>query len=48
MYIKSGYSPATAISVNGQAITDGKTSSRLLLELDSGTDGATGGSTTGE
>ncbi|WP_405114023.1 RodZ domain-containing protein [Paenibacillus sp. FSL K6-1217] len=48
MYIKSGYSPATAISVNGQAITDGKTSSRLLLELESGTDGATGGSTTGE
>ncbi|MEK3905146.1 MULTISPECIES: RodZ domain-containing protein [unclassified Paenibacillus] len=48
MYIKSGYSPATAISVNGQAITDGKTSSRLLLELDNGTDGATGGSTTGE
>ncbi|ETT73962.1 XRE family transcriptional regulator [Paenibacillus sp. FSL R7-277] len=48
MYIKSGYSPATAISVNGQAITDGKTSSRLLLELDSGTDGAAGGSNTGE
>ncbi|MFC6650390.1 RodZ domain-containing protein [Paenibacillus rhizoplanae] len=48
MYIKSGYSPATAISVNGQAITDGKTSSRLLLELDSGTNGATGESTTGE
>lgn len=48
MYIKSGYSPATAISVNGQAVTDGKTSSRLLLELDSGTNGATGGSTTGE
>ncbi|AIQ30446.1 MULTISPECIES: RodZ domain-containing protein [Paenibacillus] len=37
MYIKSGYSPATTISVNGQVITDGKTSSRLLLELDDGT-----------
>ncbi|MNW60613.1 hypothetical protein D3C74_386150 [compost metagenome] len=34
MYIKSGYSPATEITVNGQVITDGKTSSRLLLELD--------------
>lgn len=55
MYIKSGYSPATTISVNGQVITDGKTSSRLLLELDdgtsaSGTDGAAadGESTTTE
>ncbi|WP_238653728.1 RodZ domain-containing protein [Paenibacillus piscarius] len=49
MYIKSGYSPATAITVNGQAITDGKTSSRLLLELDSGSnDNAANGSTTGE
>ena len=37
MYIKSGYSPATTITVNGQEITDGKTSSRLLLELDDGT-----------
>ncbi|KAI7248976.1 hypothetical protein KC345_g11793, partial [Hortaea werneckii] len=37
MYIKSGYSPATSITVNGQVITDGKTSSRLLLELDDGT-----------
>ncbi|WP_379151518.1 RodZ domain-containing protein [Paenibacillus sp. sgz5001063] len=36
MYIKSGYSPATQITVNGQIITDGKTSSRLLLELDNG------------
>lgn len=34
MYIKSGYSPATEITVNGQVITDGKTSSRILLELD--------------
>ncbi|MNC42866.1 hypothetical protein D3C75_916980 [compost metagenome] len=37
MYIKSGYSPATEITVNGQVITDGKSSSRLLLELDEGT-----------
>ncbi|MBW4083315.1 RodZ family helix-turn-helix domain-containing protein [Paenibacillus sp. S150] len=36
MYIKSGYSPATEITVNGQVVTDGKTSSRLLLELDDG------------
>jgi cytoskeletal protein RodZ len=36
MYIKSGYSPATDITVNGETITDGKTSSRLLLELDTG------------
>ncbi|QSF42872.1 helix-turn-helix domain-containing protein [Paenibacillus tianjinensis] len=41
MYIKSGYSPATTITVNGQAITDGKTSSRLLLELDDGTSAPT-------
>ncbi|WP_310829048.1 helix-turn-helix domain-containing protein [Paenibacillus pedocola] len=41
MYIKSGYSPATSITVNGQAITDGKTSSRLLLELDDGTSAGT-------
>lgn len=37
MYIKSGYSPATEITVNGQVITDEKTSSRLLLKLDDGT-----------
>ncbi|MDF9841313.1 MULTISPECIES: RodZ family helix-turn-helix domain-containing protein [unclassified Paenibacillus] len=41
MYIKSGYSPATTITVNGQEITDGKTSSRLLLELDSAASGGT-------
>ncbi|SET41363.1 RodZ family helix-turn-helix domain-containing protein [Paenibacillus sp. NFR01] len=41
LYIKSGYSPATAITVAGQAITDGKTSSRLLLQLDDGTGTAT-------
>ncbi|WP_042214769.1 RodZ domain-containing protein [Paenibacillus borealis] len=50
MYIKSGYSPATNISVNGQVITDGKTSSRLLLELDDGTSapGSDGAVTDGE
>ncbi|NQX46246.1 helix-turn-helix domain-containing protein [Paenibacillus tritici] len=47
MYIKSGYSPATTITVNGQAVTDGKTSSRLLLELDSSGDGAANGATDG-
>lgn len=45
IYIKSGYSPATEITVNGQVITDGKTSSRLLLELD---DGASTGSESGD
>ncbi|AIQ53260.1 helix-turn-helix domain-containing protein [Paenibacillus sp. FSL R7-0331] len=43
MYIKSGYSPATTITVNGQEITDGKTSSRLLLELDNSASGGTAG-----
>ncbi|WP_151735064.1 helix-turn-helix domain-containing protein ['Paenibacillus yunnanensis' Narsing Rao et al. 2020] len=42
MYIKSGYSPATVITVNGQEITDGKTSSRLLLQLDDGSSAAGG------
>lgn len=32
MYVKSGYSPATEITVGGQTVTDGKTSSRLLFE----------------
>lgn len=32
MYVKSGYSPATEITVGGQPVTDGKTSSRLLFE----------------
>lgn len=36
MYIKSGYSPATEITVNGQVITDEKTSSRMLLKLENG------------
>lgn len=34
MYIKSGYSPATEISVAGQVVTDGKTTTRILLERD--------------
>ncbi|WP_025690269.1 helix-turn-helix domain-containing protein [Paenibacillus zanthoxyli] len=36
MYIKSGYSPATQITVNGQVVTDGKSTSRILLKLDNG------------
>ena len=32
MYIKSGYSPATEITVGGSVVTDGKTSSRIFLE----------------
>lgn len=47
IYIKSGYSPATDITVNGETITDGKTSSRLLLELDSSGASAGGGDETG-
>ncbi|MDO7905764.1 helix-turn-helix domain-containing protein [Paenibacillus sp. JX-17] len=49
LYIKSGYSPATAISVGGQPVTDGKSTSRILLSLDdsaSGTDNASGDSGT--
>jgi hypothetical protein len=48
MYIKSGYSPATVITVNGQEITDGKSSSRLLLELDESAGGADTGTSTGD
>ncbi|UQZ37295.1 helix-turn-helix domain-containing protein [Paenibacillus sp. PK3_47] len=47
MYIKSGYSPATDITVNGETVTDGKTSSRLLLELDNTGASAGGGNDTG-
>ncbi|WP_106766003.1 helix-turn-helix domain-containing protein [Paenibacillus faecalis] len=32
MYVKSAYSPATVITVGGQVVTDGKSTSRLLLE----------------
>ncbi|MWV43477.1 DUF4115 domain-containing protein [Paenibacillus sp. HJL G12] len=33
LYIKSGYSPATTITVGGQTVTDGKSTSRILLKL---------------
>ncbi|MCJ8010676.1 helix-turn-helix domain-containing protein [Paenibacillus sp. KQZ6P-2] len=33
LYIKSGYSPATTITVGGQTITDGKSTSRIELKL---------------
>lgn len=50
IYIKSGYSPATQITVNGQAVTDGKTTSRILLKLDDGlgtpAEGASAGTST--
>lgn len=57
MYIKSGYSPATEISVAGQVVTDGKTTTRILLErdtsksdvgtsTDSGTEAGTGSDST--
>lgn len=47
MYIKSGYSPATAITVNGQTVTDGKSTSRILLKLDDGTGSDTAAGTEG-
>ncbi|MDO3410638.1 helix-turn-helix domain-containing protein [Saccharibacillus sp. CPCC 101409] len=33
LYIKSGYSPVTAITIDGQPITDGKTTSRFQINL---------------
>ncbi|MNP35010.1 hypothetical protein D3C76_1283230 [compost metagenome] len=33
MFIKSGYSPATTITVAGQPITDGKTTTRIVLQI---------------
>ncbi|MCL6603021.1 MAG: helix-turn-helix domain-containing protein [Paenibacillus sp.] len=52
IYIKSGNSPATTITVNGQTVTDGKTTSRILLQLVDGTlegePSATEGSLTSE
>lgn len=33
LYIKSGNSPATDITINGQPITDGKATSRIVLKL---------------
>ncbi|WP_458631312.1 helix-turn-helix domain-containing protein [Paenibacillus sp. CMAA1364] len=43
MLIKSGYSPATVITVAGQPITDGKTTSRFLIQLESANTEATTG-----
>ncbi|WP_054956160.1 helix-turn-helix domain-containing protein [Paenibacillus dakarensis] len=43
MYVKSGYSPATVITVGGQTVTDGKTSSRLLFEPATAEDSAADG-----
>lgn len=40
LYIKSGNSTVTAITINGQTITDGKTTSRILLLLADGTSGS--------
>ncbi|HWO53264.1 MAG TPA: RodZ domain-containing protein [Paenibacillus cookii] len=48
LYIKSGYSPATTITVGGQTVTDGKSVSRILLNLvDSGTVNTTGDQSSG-
>ena len=47
IYIKSGNSRATTISVNGQVVTDGKTTSRILFKLaDGSVTGNTGPTTT--
>ncbi|UNK16640.1 DUF4115 domain-containing protein [Paenibacillus sp. N3/727] len=49
MYVKSGYSPATAITVGGQTVTDGKSSSRLRFEpIDSSATGSDSTETEGE
>ncbi|MEC0240459.1 DUF4115 domain-containing protein [Paenibacillus dokdonensis] len=43
LYIKSGYSPATTITVGGQTITDGKSTSRMVLQaVDPGSLNTTG------
>lgn len=34
IYIKSGYSPATVVTVDGQVVDDGKTSSYIVLNLE--------------
>ena len=47
MLIKSGYSPATIITVAGQPITDGKTTTRIILEIDT-TDTTNTDTNTGE
>ncbi|MGM1045218.1 MAG: helix-turn-helix domain-containing protein [Bacillota bacterium] len=49
MYVKSGYSPATAITVGGQTVTDGKSSSRMMFEpTDSGSNSGDSTVTEGE
>ncbi len=51
LYIKSGNSRATNITINGQPITDGKATSRIVLKLVKeapSTDSATGTDTTSE
>ncbi|WP_438350204.1 RodZ domain-containing protein [Paenibacillus sp. FA6] len=48
MLIKSGYSPATIITVAGQPITDGKTTTRIILEMDTTDTDAVTDTTTGE
>ena len=47
MYVKSGYSPATEITVGGQVVTDGKTSSRMFFEPAEVADVDTGSTETG-
>jgi len=46
IYIKSGNSRATTITVNGQPVTDGKTTSRILLELGDGAGDSSNSATT--
>ncbi|MEC0091337.1 RodZ domain-containing protein [Paenibacillus macquariensis] len=40
MYIKSGYSPATEIMVAGQVVTDGKSTSKILLKRETTNQGS--------
>ncbi|MGG4341583.1 RodZ domain-containing protein [Paenibacillus lautus] len=46
LYVKSGNSAATTITVGGQPVTDGKSTSRILLEPADGSTGTTDTSTT--
>ncbi|MEK3786657.1 RodZ family helix-turn-helix domain-containing protein [Paenibacillus sp. FSL K6-1230] len=46
MYIKSGYSAATAITVAGQPITDGKATTRIRLVMDDSAANSNSNSTT--
>ncbi|GAA0837283.1 helix-turn-helix domain-containing protein [Bifidobacterium pullorum subsp. gallinarum] len=43
LYVKSGNSAATTITVGGQPVTDGKTTSRIVLESADGSADTTGG-----